>query len=278
MIMNYKKYKFIYLIFITIILLFGISCEKKINPDFHFDGKEFLIVDGILTNENINQKIILSKSVSSFNEKPEYVSDAEVSVSNGIRLYSFSEDTTGMYLSDEKFSVVINKHYTLQISFEDKEYTAQARAVPFFSDNSLNYVSYNDTLYHIPNPIAQFNPKEAAMYEVNADWSFVPGYENFPEKGTKAKMFFYVLKTIDVGEIFNPPAEKIYFPKGTQLIVRKYSLSPEHEKFIRSLLLETQWAGGNFDIEKDNIYTNLSKGALGFFGASTVLSDTIIVQ
>ena len=62
------------------------------------------------------------------------------------------------------------------------------------------------------------------------------------------------------------------------MAVKKYSLSPEHEKFIRSMLIETSWNGGSFDTEEDNVYTNLSKGALGFFAVSIVLSDTVIVE
>ena len=259
-------------------LFAGISCEKKISPDFKYDGKEFLIVDGIITNESKFQEILLTKSLSAFNEKPEPVSGAKVSVSDGIYNYIFSEDTAGIYLSDSKFSAVINKRYTLRIELNGKTYSAQAKAVPVLNSSAINYTQYNDSLYFFPQPTAQFNPDEAAMYEINADWSFVPGYENFSPEKTKAKMFFYVLKTIDVNEIFNPPHEQIYFPKGTKLAVKKYSLSPEHEKFIRSLLLETSWNGGNFDTEEDNVYTDLSEGALGFFAASIVLSDTVYVQ
>lgn len=269
---------------ILYVLLFGIfffeatSCERKITPDFKYDGKEFLIVDGIITNENKFQEIRLTKSLSVFNEKPEPISGAKVSVSDGIYNYIFSEDTTGIYLSDNKFTAVINKLYTLNIEFEGKTFFAQARAVPVLNSISINYAQFNDSLYYFPQATAQFNPKEAAMYEVNADWSFVSGYENLPENKTKAKLYFYVLRTIDVNEIFNPAYDHIFFPKGTKLAVKKYSLSLEHEKFIRSMLLETSWNGGNFDTEEDNVYTNLSEGALGFFGASIVLSDTVYVN
>ncbi len=261
-----------------IVFVGGISCEKKISPDFKYDGKTFLIVDGIITNENKFQEIKLTKSVSSLNEKPEFVSGAIVSVSDGIYSYNFTEDTAGIYISDTKFSAVINKIFTLNIDFNGKNFSAQAKAVPVLNYYSINYVRYNDSLYNIPQATATFNPDEAAMYAVKLDWSSVPGYENLPEEETKAKMFFYDLKTIDVNEIFHPAYESILFPKGTQIIVKKYSLSPEHEKFVRSLLLETSWNGAYFDTEEDNVYTNLSDGALGFFGASIVLSDTIYVK
>ncbi len=276
--MKYLKHNFCYLLLLGIISLSGISCEKKINFNFKSDKSQFLIVNGLITNENKFQEISLTKSFALPNEQADFVSDADVLVSDGENIFTFSEDTAGNYVSDIKFSAVINKIYSLHIKFEDKDYTAQAHAVPVLSHNSLNYVQYNDSLFYFPQAVAEFSPDEAAMYEINADWSFLPAYGTLPETETKAKMYFYILRTIDVNEIFNPPNEKVYFPKGTRLAVKKYSLSPEHEKFIRSLLLETQWSGGNFDTEEDNVYTNISNGAFGFFGASIVLTDTFFVQ
>ncbi len=276
--MNRDKKIILKLLVFGFLILSEVSCEKKINPDFQYDGKEFLIVDCIITNENKFQEIRLTKSFSTFNKKPEPISGANVSVSDGIYNYSFTEDTAGFYYSDSKFSAVINKLFTLNIEYLGNTYSAQARAVPVLNYTSINYAQFNDSLYYFPQTTAQFNPEEAAMYIVNADWSFVPEYENLPEQNTKAKMFFYTLKTIDVNEIFHPAYEHIYFPKGTQLIIKKFSLSPEHEKFVRSMLSETSWNGGNFDTEEDNVYTNLSAGALGFFAASIVISDTITVN
>ncbi len=276
--MNRIKQKYTPLLYFVFLSIFVFSCEEKIDFDFKSDNSEYLIVDALLTNENKFQEVNLSKSFALPNEQPSTVSGAEISVSDGTQTYHFTEDTAGVYMSDIKFGVVINKIYSLRIVYENKEYTAKAYAVPVLSRNSLNYIQYNDSLYYFPQPVAEFSPDEAAMYEVTADWSFVSGYTGLPENETKAKMFFYTLTSIDVNEIFNPSYEYVYFPKGTKIFAKKYSLSPEHEKFIRSLLLETQWSGGNFDTEEDNVYTNLSNGALGFFGTSTILTDTVIVQ
>jgi hypothetical protein len=42
-------------------------------------------------------------------------------------------------------------------------------------------------------------------------------------------------------------------------------------------MMETEWRGGLFDVERGNISTNLSEGAIGYFAASTVLSDSTFV-
>ncbi len=264
-----------YFIISGLIIFFFMSCEKSVEFNFTPNNKKFLIVDGIITNEYKNQKIYLSESVKTLNQSPALISGAEVSVSDGEKIYLFSEQTPGTYVSDEKFSAVINKPLFLHINFEEKTYTAEARSVPVLSYNSLTLEQYNDTLYYISNQKAEFNPYEAAMYEVSADNYYSPDFESY--KG-EVKMYFYVLKTIDVGEIFPPRQQLILFPKETKISIKKYSLSPEHEKFIRSLLLEAQWSGGNFDTEKDNVYTNLSEGAFGFFAASNIISDSVILK
>ena len=64
----------------------------------------------------------------------------------------------------------------------------------------------------------------------------------------------------------------------TTIIESKYSVTPEHAGFIRSMLLETEWRGGLFDVAQGNLETNLSQGAFGFFAISTVIRDTLTVK
>jgi hypothetical protein len=78
--------------------------------------------------------------------------------------------------------------------------------------------------------------------------------------------------------VFAPNSQNINFPMGTVLIQRRYSLTDEHATFIRSLLLETAWQGGLFNTASANITTNLSQGAVGFFGACGVVEKTEVVR
>ncbi len=150
---------------------------------------------------------------------------------------------------------------------------------PVAISNPLTYKQIPDSnQYYINSEIVRFNPDEATMIEVYLDWSNVEGYEALNEQETKARLFYYNLKTIDVNQIFAPEHEIILFPAGTFMQQKKYSLSPSHEKFIRSMLIETQWSGSNFDIEEGNVYTNLTAGALGFFGACSVVTYSTTVH
>jgi hypothetical protein len=90
-------------------------------------------------------------------------------------------------------------------------------------------------------------------------------------------MLFYTLPTLDVSEIFAPEMEKILFPGGTIITERRYSLTPGHAEFIRELMLETNWTGGLFSLANSNVMTNLSDGAIGYFGACSVTSLSLTV-
>ncbi len=268
--------------FLLIITFFMInSCEKAIDWELKSSQEQFLIVDGIITNEFKNQTIKLSLSCSDINGSETAVTDATVYVSDGNEIYKFLVDTenNGIYTSENKFSGVVNRTYSLYINYKNKEYTAKANMLPVAISEPLPYKQVDGTnMFYIVADIATFNPNNASMYEVILDWSDVAGYENLPISETSADMFFYHLTTIDVNQIFSENEEITYFPTRTRMTQKKYSLSKEHEKFIRSLLIETQWHGSYFDIEEGNVYTNINGNALGFFGACSVISKTIYVN
>jgi Domain of unknown function (DUF4249) len=258
------------LIFIAVICFSG--CESKYSWDFQSGNYNKLIVDGIITSELKAQCIKLSFSNPRMNMTYRPYSGANIVVSDGINQYEFIESNTdsGSYFS-APFKAVLNKTYKLTI-VADSEYNATASMVPV---NHLDPFAYtkNDTIdlykYLYPD---KGNP---AMTEVNYNWSLVPEYcEKYGS--CEAKETFYTLNDIDENKIFAPDKEIIWFPKGTIIIRKKYSLTQEHQDFLRSLLMETQWSGGIFDVQHGNVSTNLSNGALGFFGVCMVESDTIL--
>ena len=93
-----------------------------------------------------------------------------------------------------------------------------------------------------------------------------------------AIFYSYTLSTIDVNQLFKPAVENLSFPAGAMVIRTKYSLSPDHERFLRSLLSETDWRGGWFDVMHGNLHTNLNNGAVGFFAACSVVQDTTYIE
>ena len=146
----------------------------------------------------------------------------------------------------------------------------------FFPELRYSKNEKND-LYHVDWVANAFSSQDAAMWELLIDWSVVPGYEHLDSISNHARMLFYTLPTLDVSEVFAPQMEAIWFPAGTVITERRYSITPEHAEFIRELLLETNWTGGLFNVAAANVTTNLSNGAIGFFGTCAVTELSVIV-
>lgn len=269
------KYTLLFLIFALT------SCEEAIEYKFEDNILNSIVVNCQLTNERKAHELILSQPVSSLNEVPKAISGVYVGIYDGDSVHELQEDilTKGLYKSDENLRAVINRVYTLVIITAEKRYYASTYMLPVTPFIPLKYkFDEEKNLFKIDSVNEVFNKDESAIYEVQIDWTNVPGYETIDISKKRAKLYYYTLSTIDISELFAPKKEIVYFPAGTTIIESKYSVTPEHANFIRSMLLETEWRGGLFDVSKGNVQSNISDGGFGYFSVSTVIRDTVIVQ
>ncbi len=262
-----------------LIILFS-SCEKKTDWNLQNDDYDFIIIEGIITNKREYHEIKITKSVDNLNEVPLPVTDATVNIYDGKNYYLLEQDSlNGIYKPDTTFIGVINKNYILTVDYQGDEYTAQAQMLPALPIDTLSYtLDSTKKLYYINYVAPTFSDEEDAMYEINLDWSHLPEYQDSSYNSTHAKTYYYTLSSIDVSEVFAPERETIFFPKGTIINEKKYSLGEEHSAFIRSLLFETEWRGGYFDSQQGNVKTNITGGGLGFFGACTLIKREFVVE
>jgi hypothetical protein len=256
------------------------GCVKE--ADWSMDGQppDIIIVDAVLTDERKAQTISITYPVAGLNENPQPLTGASILISNEDSVWQLNEnmESPGYYITPPYFAAQLEKNYTLLISFNDKIISGKATMVKGSVFQELQYVkNTNDNLYHIDWVASAFSAEDPAMWEVLIDWSGVPGYEQAGVSQCQARMLFYTLPTLDVSEIFAPEVEKISFPAGTIITERRYSLTPQHAGFIREMLLETSWTGGFFNEATANVITNLSKGAVGYFGLCAVTSLSLTV-
>ncbi|NOZ45342.1 MAG: DUF4249 domain-containing protein [Chlorobi bacterium] len=266
---------------IALFVVFGlISCETQTNWKLKTEEVPVIIVDGLITNEIKAHEVIITKPVTELNGIPEAVTGANVTIVNNNKTYLLNENTAnpGIYKTDSTFSAVIGKKYTLYIKYMGYEYTAVAEMVPLILFEPLIYSFREDTGMYKIDYVAEQYTTDAAMYQIDIDWTQLPGYDSISMEQKRVRLYYYSLPTIDVGELFAPDKENIFFPAGAIITEKKYALTAEHAAFIRSLLAETEWRGGYFDVIPGNIETNMSEGALGFFGACTVATITITVN
>lgn len=262
------------------LVLAAASCVKEAdwNPDPA--GVPVLVVDGIITDVQGEQVIRLSWSVNDLNETPAPVSEASLLIYNEDSTWKLTEQPpySGRYLTPSAFVALPGKNYTLSISHNGTIYSAKSAMLSGrFFDPAVCVQDETDSLFRIDWVASAFSTDEAAMWEVILDWSGVPGYEGEAPEATSARLLFYTLPTLDVSQLFAPAVEKIRFPAGTILTENRYSLTPEHAEFIRELLMETGWQGGLFSSFPANVSTNVSNGAIGWFGACGKTSLSFIV-
>jgi hypothetical protein len=268
------------LTYLLLFLLF-VSCERQTDWNLQTADNDFIVVDGMVTNELKVQTLTIMKPASTLNGQPEPVNGATVLVSSNLLAHTFHEDTLhpGTYLSDKAFTGIRNETYSLSITSGNRNYSSKAvLAAPV----DFKFIEYErdsgDNQYRFSKVPFPYNPFLSAMFQIELDWSIAPGYENQNPDSCRAKVFYYTLPTLDVSELFAPTMEKITFPQGTVITERRYSLTDEHAAFLRALLLETTWYGGYFNTASANVPTNLSAGAIGFFGACGVVEKQKIVK
>ena len=240
------------------------TCELETNWDIN-PSENVMVVDAIITNENKTQEIRIYYSYPNLNDTSTAVSGANVMVTNGINSFAFNESIVepGLYLSNP-FIVATNVNYTLIIERNGKSDSAHANMVPVSKLRDYSFEQKNG-LGNLP-----------AITEVFYNWSTISEYCIVYGSCIAAETY-YALDIIDIGQEFAPAKQEILFPPGTTITRKKYSLSEEHQEFIRSLLIETEWRGGLFDTEHGNVPTNFTQGTKGWFGVCQVLTDSIVV-
>ncbi len=266
-----KSHLFIFLItaFIIISLL---SCEEKTSWELE-KASPVIVVDALITNELKSHHIQLSTSFQELNGTPQMLSGAGLEIAYEDSSYQFTESTLqpGHYYS-EPFRAVAGKRYRLTLQYKNFSDTAFALMTGISPLKEL-ITQKNNLLYKY----VYTGSSQPAMTEIYYNWSHLDTFCTY-YGACNAMETYYTLSSIDISEEFGPEKQIIRFPAGTKIIRRKYSLSDAHQRFIRSLLLETEWRGGLFDVEQGNVPTNFKHSTRGWFACCTVLTDSLIVQ
>lgn len=257
----------------TLLILF--SCgEDKINLDLQTAESDLVVVEAVLTNQKLNHKIKLTHPYQTLNGTPQPITGAVVAVLEGDnQVYNAQElpPGSGEYFTEE-MTAVFGRLYTLYIKYNGKEFFAQSSSVPVEPLQELQYNKVSDTQYTL-----QLNESGSDPYYIDhtVSWKNTP----FCLSGEvcEGRLVYYDLKTIDVNSLFKPDKEAFLFPENSVVIRHKYSVDPGYLNFLRSVLSETEWRGGIFDVQRANASSNLSKGAIGYFAVTTIVSDTTII-
>lgn len=264
------------LMLLIIALTVLISCgEEAIEWELETSQSDLLVIEGVITNERKAHEVKITRPVTDPMDTPEPVTRAVVVIFDRTKTRLLSETSPGIYHTEPTFRAVHNKLYRLYILHRGLEYEASSFLVPVRRLNPLRYhrVQGQLNLYELE---LRETP-DASMIDILLDWSHLPGFQGLPADETQARIVYYTVNSIDVNKMFKPDKERVFFPAGTRVYRRKYSMNEFHEDFVRTLMSETEWRGGFFDVQPGNVRTNLSEGAVGYFSVSTIVADTSII-
>ncbi|GET32562.1 hypothetical protein PbJCM13498_14250 [Prolixibacter bellariivorans] len=257
-------------IILTSIVAFLFSaCQDVIDIDLDSIEPK-IVVDGALTDISDSVQIKITKSTDYF--KPgnyPAVSGATVTLSDDIgNTRQLAEIKPVIYAGD--WRSIEGTEYTLEVEAEGESYVGTVK---------MPYKVSIDSLSFEPTPeYMEFT----GGYLVNCHLHDPAGVENFyrlkvskPNGSTEKIMYVFDDAFVDGNEISTQWDNEQFFENDT-VVVELQTLAESTYDYYRTLssLFEDGMIG---TANPSNPVTNLSNGALGYFGAYTVSRDTIVI-
>lgn len=276
------------------------SCEKSVSFKLN-ETQPKLVVEGTIEN-NTAPIVYLSKSLDYYSSispaivANSFVHDAAVYVSNGVLTHQLKEYTVPVaggynfyYYSVDSanlstaFTGELDKNYSLKIKWEGKEYTA-ATTIP---DTTVHI----DSVYWKQAPAG--NPPEKVSLMIKA--YDPPGYGDYVRYFTKrnSEPFYpglnsvYDDQVID-GSVYDVQFERgiertgstpegySFFDKGDTITVKLCNIDKATYDFWRTMEFTYTTVGNPFS-SPTKVLSNISGGALGYFGGYAAQYRTIII-
>jgi Domain of unknown function (DUF4249) len=270
-----KTQFFVFLHSILILTVTAISgCEKVINVDLN-EATPHIVIEGLVTDGPGPYLVIISKSGSYFNQPvlPPVSGAIVIIADKSGTVDTVKETTPGIYMTSKTIGTPGNT-YTLKVISEDQEYDGTSTIHSHVKIDSLTLVKNNSSGIDFGG-----NPQNRSHIEIHCF------FKDPPEKN------FYRIKAIKNDSI-NSQNYRLYddqYTNGEEIELRVantsagdtfrielMSLDGQTYEYYRTLadLLHTNPIFGSTPA---NPNTNLSNGALGYFGACAVSSKMIIV-
>lgn len=257
------------------ILCCATSCEEVTEWDLPVSTDNQLVIEAIITNEAIRQEIRLTLSQSNISDDPIGIADAIVQVTSDHEIHDFilADPARGIYKTNSPFAASKDVIYHLHVRWKAIDYLASSQLSFVSTVEDLNFTEVGQDSLMLEEIGSIYHPLEQSMYKVDISWEHL-----IPAAASRAQMLFYTFNTIDGSQLLRPEKEKVFFPKGSIVSVRKFGLNADFASYLRSLVLEAEWQGGVFDEASGSLVSNISNQAHGFFSVAAVESTTVIAR
>lgn len=259
--------KNLFYFFIAVTLLS--SCTEPIELDLNKGDNLKLVVNALIDNSERQQYVDLSLTSDFFdNSSSGIVNDAVVMINDNSTTYALTHSENGRYLFPSSFRGQIGQTYTLNISHQNKEYSAS----------------------HYLDTVPAFDAAYAELYEEGEDddnniYDFFMSIQepegkgdyylfNTYKKGSTpflniSYVGYYSDEFYDGNYIEDTYVTEGEFKPGEMAVLQLYGLSKEAHDYLQAISIET-FRGGLFDTPPANVPTNIEGGGFGFFIAAAV--------
>ncbi len=261
---------------ILLALILGISsCTEVVTIDLNTAAPK-LVVDGFISNLPGPYLIRLTRSTDYFTSKISPVeSGAQVIISDDQGVSeTLQESLPGCYVT-KSLRGVIGRRYTLFVNTENQRYTASATLTDSVHIDSLSYKA-------VPPPPGSLDPPS---FVVDCWFHDPPALGNYYG-------FRLYRNSTSVRDISNNPVVSDHLANGTFLHESQSDRSLALDDTVKidlvsfdktafdfyNSLRQTLNTGNPFSAPPANPITNVSNGALGYFGAYSVTSKKIVLK
>lgn len=255
------------------------ACQKVIEIDLNESDPQ-IVVEGFIRDEAGPYEIKLTYTSNYFDVNEfSTVNGAIVTISDGTGFTEqLTETSNGIYRTS---SIKGNPGttYTLNILADGKDLTGSSTMPDHATIDSLNYEYFPKTAFTVAGNYVTFYFKETAG--VGHNYLFII-YQNgeIPEMTNRAgEGPFFVYEDLFFNELIFDFQFYPYptFP-GDTIVIELVSLDDAGYNFYNTLNSTLNSASGGFSELPQNPVTNMSEGAIGYFGAVAISRDTIVIQ
>ncbi|MEQ8478899.1 DUF4249 domain-containing protein [Fulvivirga sp.] len=272
-----------YIIAIIAIVVFT-ACEETVQLDLK-ESESVVIIDGLVSDQFKNQYVKVSRSIDFYAEgTSKAITNATVSVTDGATTYNYihnptlDSDNDGVYFSTVPFSGEVGKTYQLTVQVDGTNYTAEDNLYPVTAIDSLTVI-VNEDEFDEPERKNYFY--EILFYahepQETKDFYLFKFYRNDTLVLDSPTDIYFSNDDLLAEEINGIPTASFY-KLGDIGKVEMYSISNAGFIYYNDLINLLQSDGGMFGSPPVNPRTNIEGGALGFFQASSVVSESIKVE
>lgn len=269
--------RLIYIIPAIALLVSG--CTKRIDLELNTDENVRLVVEGWITNQQQAHLVQLTTTTSYFeNQAAPRVSGATVSISDGTTTFPLTENGAGMYYTDPNVAGEIGKTYTLNVVWNNEDFAASAYldTVPMIDSIAQEWHLEPDWEPEDEHLDLFLYTQELPGLGNHYMWRIFRNGESL--RDTLTEITFVEDDFVDGNYIAGWQFDWIDAEPGDTVTVEQLAISEEANAIFIAIMLETDWRGGPFDTPPANVPSNISNGALGYFGAAGVSEYTLIVD